>query len=560
MDSFTCEYCLDIFKTQNLLLKHSKNAKNCITYMDILFTCKKCNYKTVGIKNIDKHIVENTCIDKIYNDNINDYIIDEDSIDGNMQNNISESNNYKLENALKIEKIKNIIYKSIIEQNIPIKLDNILNENEHVVNIFECGLNNIGIHIFKNAKGDIYVKTDLKDKETKQFIEQHSPYISDHDSIDNNEKNIKSFKSYKIFKSNCIELASEPVKIILDNKIREVDIDIYNIKRSFITIDQAKIIFKKCFEEIKNNRTYIKYIDEIRKTRIKLLGTLLVTEYIQILNDQVKMLENILVDKGHNPKKITNVISKSLNSLDSRLLLYGNYFDIPMDIEEVSKFRICLDLSIKLYNYHTPFNFTDSIKSFFNYGTVLSSVKMCIEMYLINRYGFNNIVYIPLKQSSEEDPYSFYILENVIKDKRYWKMDCRLVDLSDSIISNIKPYLINIFKKIYQDIFSDNDYRENYYTKTEITGNDFEQLLCNIFTLSDTFKFYNIMRNIIKKNATYIPTENDKINIFGDDLIIKKRFSTIKESIDKTDIVKSIFDNITNEQAVDLYRSKISSF
>ena len=135
-------------------------------------------------------------------------------------------------------------------------------------------------------------------------------------------------------------------------------------------------------------------------------------------------------------------------------------------------------------------------------------------------------------------------------------MDCRLVELSEQIINNVRPFLINLFRKIYQDIFNDNDYRENYSIKTEITGNDFEQLIQNIFILSDSFRFYNIMRKIIKDNSTYQSTENDRVNIFGDDLILKKRFSKNVVNVDKVDIVKLLFDNITNEQAVDLYRSK----
>jgi hypothetical protein len=39
----------------------------------------------------------------------------------------------------------------------------------------------------------------------------------------------------------------------------------------------------------------------------------------------------------------------------------------------------------------------------------------------------------------------------------------------------------------------------------------------------------------------------------------KKRFQKRKDGNDIVDIVKLLFDNITSEQAVDLYRSKFSS-
>ena len=59
--------------------------------------------------------------------------------------------------------------------------------------------------------------------------------------------------------------------------------------------------------------------------------------------------------------------------------------------------------------------------------------------------------------------------------------------------------------------------------------------------------------NIIN-NATYIPTENDKFNLYRDDPILKKKFQTLKDD-DKSDHIKLLFDNITSEQAVDMYRS-----
>ena len=557
MNYFECEYCLESFKTKSLLTKHQNTTKYCITYRNILFSCKKCNFATAGIKNIEKHISDDNCNCHISNEDINDYIIDDKSLDSYTSDN--ESIITKLKNSLQVEKVKNSIYKSIIEQNIPIKLDNIMKHEGDIFNIYEHNLNNIGLCIHKNEKEDIMITTDSKIikknsrpqspiKETKEL-----ELDRDIDKEDDEDKNTKSFKSYKIIKSH-IELSKERTKEEIDSKIREVDMNIYNIRRSFGDFDKSKMIFKENLENIRNTKMYTKHLDSIKKTRKNLLGTLSFNDYIILLESHNKILEEILIDKGHNAKKVTTTISKSLTSLDSRLLLYGNYYDVPIDIEELSNFRTCLDLSVKSYTYYTPFNITEKIKLFFNYGTVLTSIKNCIETYIINKYDFNNVVYVPVKNSSEEDPYSFYILENIVKEKRYWKMDCRLVELSESIINNVRPYLINMFKKMYQDIFNDNDYRENYTSKTEITSSDFEQLLQNIFNLSDTLKFYNIVRNIIKEKATYYPTENDKFNMISDDILLKKKFSNTKERVDKADIVKLLFDNITNEQAVDLYR------
>jgi len=196
------------------------------------------------------------------------------------------------------------------------------------------------------------------------------------------------------------------------------------------------------------------------------------------------------------------------------------------------------------------------INLFFNYGSVLIPLRSAIDCYLFNIYGFNNVVYVPLKQSTEQDPYSFYILEGVSETKRYWKMDCRLFELSEFISNNLKLFLISIFRKIYQDIFSDNEYREDFCKKTEITSKDFEQLLQNILLLSNLRNFCSLLKELVIEKATYRPTENDRFNIYGDDTIMKKKFNKNKENNDYAEVIKSLFDNMTSEQAVDLYRSK----
>lgn len=60
---------------------------------------------------------------------------------------------------------------------------------------------------------------------------------------------------------------------------------------------------------------------------------------------------------------------------------------------------------------------------------------------------------------------------------------------------------------------------------------------------------------MVVSKATYIPTENDKFNLYGDDSLQRKRFHE-KEDADLVDIIKQLFDDITSIQAVDFYRSR----
>ena len=134
-------------------------------------------------------------------------------------------------------------------------------------------------------------------------------------------------------------------------------------------------------------------------------------------------------------------------------------------------------------------------------------------------------------------------------------MDCRLEELATNLSLNILPYMINIFRKLYKYIFDDNDFRQDYVGKNQLTENDCEQLLQNIFIVSKTQQFCNLLRKEIFTKAIYKPTENDKFNLYGDDALQRKKFQE-KDDSDNINIVKQLFDDITMEELVDFYRSR----
>jgi hypothetical protein len=135
-------------------------------------------------------------------------------------------------------------------------------------------------------------------------------------------------------------------------------------------------------------------------------------------------------------------------------------------------------------------------------------------------------------------------------------MDCRLEDFSNNLINNILPYMINIFRNLYRDVFNDNEFRPKFNEYCQLTECDCEQLLQNIILMGQPKEFCNIIRNKVKIKAVYHPTENDKFNIIGDDTLQRKRFQH-KEEIDLIDILKQLFDGISSEEAVDFYRSRL---
>ena len=298
-------------------------------------------------------------------------------------------------------------------------------------------------------------------------------------------------------------------------------------------------------------------MDEIKILRLKLIGTMKLTNYTELLKSHVTIFNDIFKEKEYLEKKIIQIISKGLSPLESRIIHYGNYINTTIEIDEMEKFDKSLSLSIDFPKSYEPFNKHAFIKHFQNYSSSLFPLKANIERYLFNRYGFYNVIYFQAPKSTDDDPYSFYVIEKIDKGKICWSMDTRLEELTNYIINNIRPYLISIFRKIYKDVFNDNDYRADYMYKSAITSADTEQILQNIFALSNHKILCRELRTIIKNRATHIATVNDKFNILGDDLLQKKRLNSVKDDFDIVDTIKLIFDGITSEQAVDFYRNRV---
>jgi hypothetical protein len=531
MENLNCEYCLEIFDDDEQLKKHNKTNKTCFKYKDVLFTCIKCNFKTFGIKNIDKHVKK-----------CEGFLTKEDH--EKLKNNELLLNNKNLE----LEIIK--------------KLDVIVSNTTPKPMLFNHSFIKPEIKVEKKSSPPI---KQLKEVESIQFYNKDENILYDDNfSISNSSSSpyiLKSKKStYK--KISSIELINERPKDIID-KIKEN----FDEKQKCFdeVILKSEQIFKECFEIIKTTHAgFPKQMDIIKKTRLNLIDCMSYTQYYNLIQRHLKILEHIFKQKKeYSEKKIISIISKSMNTLDMRIVYYLNYINISIDTFEIQKLKNSLITFNDTIPNYVKFDSEVFFKKFYNYSSALFTIKDSIETYISNIYGLHNIIYIKLKQSIDNDPYGFYILEEItIKDKkniiekRYWKMDCRLEELSNSFIFNVRPYLIQLFRKIYYDVFNDNQYRKNYISTNSITEYDCQQLLKNIYTLSNPKEFCFLFRNIIKDKCTYQPTELDRFNLYGDDIVQKKRLSNNKESVDVIeDVIKLIFDNISSEDAVDFYRS-----
>jgi len=550
--TFKCDYCLKAFDSLKKLQTHLNTAKYCIDLKNIIFKCKTCNFETDVIQNIKTHICNTDTMFEIEDDDMEENkntviqkTINNVSIQTEIEATSSQKINYKqlykkykrnFENSqvcLSMERLKNKIYIQIIEQNTNIKLKDIIDEKDEYINIYTNFKKLPTIYIHENSSNN---------KDTTKLL---------HESPKNKKSSFKSLK--------CINPIKEPENEEKLVKVKEINENIYSVISNDPKLNDIEGDINTQFNELKNTtntRQYNKILETIKNRRLSIIRTLTFNEYKKLLLSHNDYLTKIFKSKEINDKKINSFIEKSLSTIDLRILFYGNYINFPLDIDERDKFNICLNLSYVSEPRYEPFNINYISEKFHNYGTVIFSIEDNVKRYLVNTYGYNNIIYVSLPKSNDTDPYSFYYLDSVNKDKRNWKMDCRLEEITNNLSSSIKMYLVSIFRRIYFDVFKDNIYRKSYKINP-VLENDCTQLLQTLFLVSNFIDFSNILKTIIKEHATFALTDNDKFNIQGDDVLQKKRLLSLKKN--NTDMVidtiKILFDNITLEEAVDFYRT-----
>jgi len=548
----------------------------------IIFVCKKCLFSDNTEQIVANHNKNCNGILNICAENIK------------LLNKTTE----KLSAQLVLERFKNKIYRSLIENNTSICISDILTEQEdglHVwtgtgilpVHVHELSSEEQGVVVHSSSSQKIIIEeeTTLSPKivkkpppKIKKFdIETTRPVtfkkippkipnnisqtklpeiVKDEviDSVDDLSKSRKqSYRSIKTYLSSLIQ--EEPTEQDITDKISLIDSKIQHILEGFEDLKEVEKSFQDTFIALKQSRIYTKILSDLAKKRMSIFGRMSLASYKNLLSEQIRMMESIFREKNYTEKKSSTIISNGLTPLESRLLSYGNYTQTHIEIDEIQKLEISLELEKFSPKEYVQYDSVAFVNYFHNYGLVLFSLKKNLERYLFNRYDFWNVVYLQLPKNTKDDPYSFYILERVTKEKRYWKMDCRLEDLSSNLISSILPIMIGMFRKLYKDVFGDNDFRNDFSSKCQITECDCEQLLQNIILISKPKEFYNLVREMVVSKATYIPTENDKFNLYGDDSLQRKRFHD-KEDVDLVDIIKQLFDDITSVQAVDFYRSR----
>jgi len=494
----------------------------------------------------------------------------------------------ELQMKIKCDELKNNIYKNIIENYSDIQLDRIIEEQGRGIHI---DLSHSDDGILDKTRNDIsiVIKDQLSDIQTYKFDVSKIAKAT--------KSRARSVKASRKKKAVVEQVVIDDNRLVLEDSCMPIDqgevapseveekpkLPKYRTVKKFIKVSEKELedklkedaekaekvidklvydnfdvsrkdvsdILDKLFDQIATNRTYTTALISIQKERRKLLGKLDLTEYKNLLISHIKRLDDIFTEKKYHRSKIEKTISKSMTPLDLRLTHYEGYTNVIIDPDEVYKFGLALDVIIDHKKQFIQYNRNTFFENIKNYGLALFDLHDCIERCLINRYGFHNLVYLPKETDKKaSDPYSFYTLEKISSGKRCWKMECRLDDFTHDFIDNILPYCIALFRRIYKDIFSDNVYRDDYISKSQIAEYDCEQLLQNIITLSKPMKLCKMVQTIIIKKCAFSATESDKFNLHGDDKMQQKKFNTSLDS--ENDIIKtikSLFDGIYTEQA-----------
>jgi len=432
-----------------------------------------------------------------------------------------------LKTNLKVEKFKSNLLYNIIANNTEIKLSEIYREDED------------GIHLqnFETGNVSVFVKEYLGEAEVKHTIA--APKFK-------KKRGGNFFRSVKTVEENNEQALDQ------EEKIKKAEGNIEKLAQRHFDISKKDTIemVDNLFNEIEKTKSNNTALESIKATRLPLIGKMSLEEYIKLVKTHITRLDNILTKKKFDKKKIVSTIQKSLSPLEQRLTSYGQYYNSDIETtDDIAIFKASLKVTTEYSKTFIPFSLEFYEKRLMKYSLALLPLKEVLTKIFSNPFGFSNIIYLNLEKSTDTDPYSFYTLGEIKEGKRFWKMECRLFELSKLMAQHLRLYCVTLFRKIYLDVFNDNIYRENYKDTAPILRQDSEQLLFNIVLLTKQKSFCDVFRKIICKHCTINQTTLDKFNFTADDQMVKKHFS--EEEDDPEELftcIKSLFDNLTKEE------------
>jgi len=298
-------------------------------------------------------------------------------------------------------------------------------------------------------------------------------------------------------------------------------------------------------ESLENTRSYSKVLSDIKLHRFHLFKYLNESEYSKHVYSQTEKIKKIFKTRGKDDKQIKALVRhKIIGAYEHRMLFLDEFEKTTIEIDEVELIKKCLDEKFKRKINFEKFSLSTLTDNICNYHLCITDVLSVISSTITNIYGFHNVVYL----SFDDNDFAFYTLENITKNSRKWNMDCQLDDISNEVWDKIFNYLTSIFKKIYQKVYHDNQYRSDFIEVSQVMELEGIQILKNLIYLSDKPQFVKDFKNIVKSSNNYVPTEIDSFNLFTNDPLLKVNH----KKLNINNIFSDIFDNISPNQIKEL--------
>lgn len=259
--------------------------------------------------------------------------------------------------------------------------------------------------------------------------------------------------------------------------------------------------------------------------------------------------------------KLEDNVKNILTPIDLRCLEYKKFTEVSLSISDIEYYKKSLTLS-KSTDY-IPFDRSLFFFRLLNYSLALCPIQECLERLLIT--SFPNVIYND-NNKEDPDPYLFYIFTRRITIKANaktgqgehtkcsWELNHRLESFANDITSQLTPYLIKLFRRIYYDIFNDNCFRVDFLKHCINVESEIKMILENLNYISFSKKFRLFVQTIIKTYSSVSNIDKNKhyFALTRDDPDNKKRCQEEISSLQTNAL--ALFDSVGGESIEDVVK------
>lgn len=551
-----CNYCNNQFASSSSLYIHKKSAKYCKIQRDIIFLCKKCGLCFNSLKHIQGHTCSNTL-------------------------------NLEFTDSYKSIKNKGENLKEVKKENPP---------------VFTQDTSNIDFTDTENGS-TFFPKTNDGNEESSTFASDEEDYIDEVMYVDENPNNVEvnlfrspqilqtpqmpsrwtrledkhyiSNKPYPVYNPEIVDERRKKQILLYHKALLDTHASInlertYSLEDVFQLLEEVETTLKDIIldaskervdiNSLQNNGDIITTVDRLTQLRFSIFR--FTRQYIIYKDNMVSFMERIkqiLVEAGYKEFTAINLVSNFISCLDKIIFIPTSQAHTTREYfyQRTQWLLASIESRTTDQKEYVPFIPQDFKKNFDNPYFLFLNPELIMKSFLVSRYGFHNFVFVNTHNTQRDDPHTFYMLDKINGNKRYWKIDDRMFIFCMDMIEELKTLYSRHYKLIYHQKFGTNEYIEG----SEDSLSDLTRsVVTNIITLSDTYKFIKYCQNILIGWCQYTPTSNDIFDVFVEDLPTKGYLSIEKEKNIESEAksnLRDLFTRGTNKHNLSYYTSEL---